>query len=340
MAPFNPSTPNAPSPSYDVSPSDYYFSTPKYTAAPSSYSNHHAMIEALTQQLREKEMELRLLSQDNNVLEEQLRHKRHPSTLESAYEDLLAHSNKRDDEFRVLQRHNDELMTRYNELETKCNSLEHTANSQLRLLDEQDGEMTVMQKQFDKLRFQLMGAIESENITAYEKDERTRDVISLENLVERLAREVEFHKNKEIEAMSFQTQLKDRLEEFNSVSHRTGAIMDEQEREIRKLTKANKELQREMSAQNMRMQKQAEENGKVKRMLSKLGNELDEKDKEITSLSWAIERYEDIVEKAEHITFEQSRKMRAKGEEIDLLKDELKWEKAGIMSYYGCTGSS
>lgn len=329
---------------YESPPSSYCMHQPNRPCT-EDYTNRDAIISSLVEKLADREAEIRKLSSENSSLENKLKRCKQTikqettkcEELENAYEELMERFNEQEEELKVVSQRNDEMLGRQQELEIVCSNLQNA-------VDVREEDLSVMKNELDLARSQLTHAMDAHS------HNRNRDICSLENKLDDLQKEVEFYKIKAHEAESLHYHLSNREMELKSILKENNEMLEEQEKEIGFLTKKNRFLENEGEVQRSMLEEQEKDITSLKEILVKLNNviksqdiDLGKKDNTILQLSLDIERYENIVEEAEYVAWEQHRKIKAETQniekmstEIEHLKDELKWERAGVMSFYGC----
>lgn len=346
---------------YTSSPSDYQYHThgseyrrsaaysphyiPSLNHSSSDYSNRDAIISSLMEKLADREAEIRKLTSENSKLEGKLNHQKQMSTdeknkieeLESAREKLNEKLVEREEDLRVASQRNNQLIRRQQELEMICSELQNA-------VDAREEELSAVENELKVACDHLTRAVESE------RHARNLDVSTLEDKMEDLLKDVGFYKVQVQEAKAVQHHLANREDELKSLLKENTLLLEQQEEVINMLSKKNRGLEHDVELQISMLEEQEQDVANLKQMLVKLNNVIKSQDVDLTHKDHAIqqmlrdiERYEDIVEEAEHVTWEQRRRIKAESQhvqdmskEMEQLKDELKWERAGVLSYFGC----
>ena len=298
------------------------------------------MITSLLEKLADRDDEIRKLGFENCSLKNELRQHeelveqeaRKVETLQRECDDLRESLDERDEEYRMIARENDELLTRQQGLEIACSKLE-------RALGARDEELASIEMKLEAARDEL-------SRVGYRRDV---DVSSLETKVEDLEKEVNYNAAKAREAELVTLHLRNREKELKSILTENDLMLEQQEKEINRLLRATKGLEYDADTHNSMLEEQEQDISNMKGMIMSLNKviksqdiALDKKENVILQLSMDIERYERMVEEAEHTTWEQRQKTKVEAQdrekmiaEIEMLKDELKQERSGLLCLLG-----
>ena len=353
-----------------------YASSPDFLTTPTSNYNYapknsqEDVIFSLTDRLRECESELREMKQEKSALENQLRLRGKKKQLEFAYEELLTRFNEREEEIKVVTRENEELLVRQRELEIVNRKLQQTIESQRHLLGEQEEEVFEREKEIDsdfrRMRRQLDNAIESRHIALEENEDKKRQIISLEKVVEHLTKEVDHYKDKEKEAKSLLAHLSERVEEFRYASEKNENLMYKQEEELRLMSRKNRELlerqhefeqiirdlQNDLDSQQCLLREKEEEFSKelnydlqqlrhhLSSIIESQRTVLDEKDDEIRRLSKELDYFEGIAEDATQSERSKENEINQLREENTRLLNQINNLQSDCQVGYGCGNSN
>jgi chromosome segregation ATPase len=304
----------------------------------------------LTSHQKELEMACSKLEEENSELKNELTHFKQlneqeaskSEELESAWDELTERLNMREEELNAMARENDELVDLHKGLEMTCSKLE-------RALDAREQDLSAMENELRSLQSDLKRAVDATH-------SRNRDVCTLENKVEDLVKEVEYYKVQVQEEVSMKNHLHKREAELKSILKENDIMLEQQEKEITLLSRKTRGLEIDADTQSSMLEEQEQDLTNMQRMVIRLNNviksqdvALDKKDNAILQLTMDIERYEKMMEEAEHITWAQRQKMKAEMQdretmmaEIKKLKDELDHERSGLMSFWdkGCGAKS
>jgi chromosome segregation ATPase len=280
----------------------------------------------LTDRLREREDELRQVCRERDRLEDQLQLRGNlPLHLDVAYEELLAHCKKREEEFeKAIEQHERESRA----LENKCHALEEKLEKQHRMLDDYEQEVT---DERVEMKNEIMKSHKQLDIAAGEIAKKDKQISSLENMVERLKVE------------------NDRLLDIEDDDKKLISHMSKQIQDIKELEMLNFQLEERFERQEMLLRKKDEaldnytkfHQDELKNMELRLHEVIDlqhkdlqERDEEIIMLKRDIEKYEDILNEADHVTHEQRRELRAREERIDQLYFAIeRSQNSGLLSH-------
>mmetsp|Transcript_5376 Transcript_5376/g.11817 ORF Transcript_5376/g.11817 Transcript_5376/m.11817 type:complete len:352 (+) Transcript_5376:148-1203(+) len=295
--------------------------------------NQEEVIFSLTERLRERDNEIRHLRQQKNELQNQLILRGNPIKLDAAYEDLLAHLKRREEEFRSDSKKQSDLQR---ELEVENRRLKDKVNSSRKLLDEQEQSLSIMEKEanddLDLMRGRLK-AVMAEN------EEKNQQVMMLENMVEGLSIESDEFKKLKNEDNSLLTRLGERIETYR--------------RDQREVEVANKELRTKMDTMLVALKereveilemerysnvREAELIDEIERMRRCHNDFVDsqrvaltDREEEIHLLYRQCEKYEDIIDGAEYVTHGQRADLEEKKREIEQLSMAIeKAQNAGL----------
>ena len=253
-------------------------------------------------------------------------------TLQRECDDLRESLDERAEEYRMIARENDELLTRQQGLEMACSKLE-------RALGARDEELASIEMKLEAARDEL-------SRVGYRRDV---DVSSLETKVEDLEKEVNYNAAKAREAELVTLHLRNREKELKSILTENDLMLEQQEKEINRLLRATKGLEYDADTHNSMLEEQEQDISNMKGMIMSLNKviksqdiALDKKENVILQLSMDNERFERMVEEAEHTTWEQRQKTKVETQdrekmiaEIEMLKDELKQERSGLLCLLG-----
>ena len=304
------------------------------------HHNRDEIITSLLEKLADRDAEIRKLGSENCDLKNELRHSeelmeqevRKVETLQSECDDLRESLDERDEEYRMIVRENDELLARQQGLKITCSKLERALGAR--------------EEELASIEMKLEAARDEVSRVGYRRDV---DVSSLEHKLEDLEKEVDYNAARAREAELVTLHLRDREKELKSILTENDLMLEQQEKEISRLMRASKGLEYDADTQISMLEEQEQDISNMKRMIMSLNNviksqdtALDKKENVIVQLSVDIERYEKMVEEAEHFTWEQRQKTKVEAQdrekmiaEIEMLKDELKQERSGLLCLLG-----
>ena len=353
MAPYD-------SQSFHGSPSEHQYPSSKvYHYSPSQHhyqtacghrveENLHrdVIISSLMEKLADREAEIRKLDSEKSELENDLRLKeqqreqelRKLETLEITCKELTNSLRENEDHMRVLTRDNNEQLCNQRQLEIICCKLE-------RVVDNCDEELLAMKRELDKTQDELKHTVDS--------SQRQNQIISaLKPKLKDLEKEVQYFKAKAHDTETLNRHLRDQERKLKSLLTENDSMLEKQEKEIKRLTRRNRGLERNADTQNTMAEEQDQNLTNMKRLILRLEDviktqdvALDKKHNAILQLTMDIEQYENVLEKAEHVTWGQRQKMKSDQQdrekmiaEIEMLKDELNNERSGFLSFLrnGC----
>ncbi|KAL7499515.1 hypothetical protein ACHAWT_008122 [Skeletonema menzelii] len=281
----------------------------------------------LTERLREREDELQQVCHERDRLEDQLKLRGNlPVHLDVAYEELLTHCKEREEEHKKeTEQHLREKFA----LENRCLNLEEKLEEQTRMIDAYEQEVIAekdeMEKEIRKCHHRLELAVE-------EIQEKEQRMMSLEKMVDRLKDEND--------------RLLDSEEENKAVIARIGKRVED----IKELEMLNFRLEERLgSREELLVQKDEDLNNYIELHQDELKNmdlrlhkvidlqrkDLQQRDREIIMLKRYIEKYEDILDEAEHVSHEQRRSLRAREDRIGELSMAIeRRENADFLSQF------
>ena len=281
----------------------------------------------LTERLREREDELQQVCHERDTLEDQLKLRGNlPVHLDVAYEELLAHCKEREEEHKKAT----ELHLREKiELENRCDNLEEKLDEQTRMIDAYEQEVTAEEDEMDR---EIRKCHQRLELAVEEIEEKEQRVMSLEKMVD--------HLNDEND------RLMDSEQENNAVIARIGKRVEN----IKELEMLNFRLEEKLGGcEELLAQKDEDLDNYIELHQDELKNmeqrlhkvidlqrkDLQERDREIIMLKRYIEKYEDILDEAEHVSHEQRRGLRAREDRISELSMAIeKRENADFLSQF------
>jgi chromosome segregation ATPase len=209
--------------------------------------SQQSIINELTKQLAEREAELRAVTREKAALDSKRSNIKGSSVeLEKAYESLMAHMGKREEEFRAVAQKNEHLIKRQHELEKITRELHNTMKFQRSLMHEKNDKLNELQKQLqehdadgnkevDKLRRQVTVALDSQRAAVSEKNVLLGKLTAAEQTVSQMQAEIDQHVEWQNETMMKATEQE--------------KVITEKEARISMLAAKNNELRAEIEHQ-------------------------------------------------------------------------------------------
>jgi len=262
----------------------------------------------LSERLREREDELHQVCRERDRLEDQLKLRGNlPVHLDVAYEELLAHCKQREEEHKqAAEQHQREKL----ELEKKCQNLEDKLEEQTRAIDKYEqeiaGERDEVENEIRKFHHQL-------EIAAEEVEEKEQDILSLENMVNRLKAENDRLLDREEDDKVIIARISKRVEnakELEMLNFRLEERLEGREEQlIQKDEDLNNYIQlHQDEIKNMEL--------RLHKVIDLQSKDLQQRDREIIMLKRSIQKYEDILDEADYITREQRLSLKEREERI------------------------
>lgn len=343
MAPYHPFGGSTFTP--DTTPYHPSFNDSTYDDRP----KYEEVILSLTERLRERESEVRLLREENSELQNQLRLRGKPINLDAAYEDLLAHLKQREANFYSESMKREE---RQQNLEKEICKLKDKAHASRKLLDEQEMHISLIEKDGDdqlerilsikkkadseltKMQNQLDAAM-SDN-----KEKHLR-IIKLKDEVHSLLIETDHGKQREIEDRETLAQLLERVnnhtrdqydlerinEDLQSRLEMQRRLLREKEDEILNVERSRDERENLLKDDLERMSNRLNEIIETKRKTSQDQQEI------IHLLYQQIDRYQAIIDEADYVSHEQRSALLASKKKIELLSTAIeRVQSSGFLS--------
>jgi hypothetical protein len=305
---------------------------------------------SLTDRLRERDNEVRLLRRENRELQDQLRRAHaqggtggggRPINLDvaSAYEDLLAHLKQREGDFRSESMKHKE---RQRDLEREIRKLKDKAREMRKLLDEQEEHISSMEKERERhvlsikreadgdlrdMRTQLDAAMnenkemhlqisELHAETVHGKQREMEDKDKLSRLIER----IDSHIRDQDDLERINEDLLSRLE----MQRR---LLCEKEDEITYVERTHNERENILNDDLDRMRNRLNEIAETQEKT------LHDHEDMIRLLYKQLDRYQVIIDEADYVTHEQRSALLAKNKEIKSLSTAIeRVESAGLLS--------
>ena len=334
-----------PIPSHHERPS-YNSSYNSNHSAVDDYSNRDSIISSLREKLGDRDAEIIKLLSENSQLKNDLREQkqlheaetRKVEKLESICEEMDIKLNEQTEDIRGITLENDELHTRQRGLELALNKLERAVGAR-------EDDLSSMEKELMDMRKELQHATDS-------KHDGNRVIHGLESQMEDLAREIRHYKAKAQEVEAINDHLYDRERELKSLLKEGELMLEQQEKEINTLTRKSRGLEYDTDAHSSMLEEQELDIANMKRMISKLNDiiksqetALDKKDTAMMELTRDIKWYKQMVGEVKHSNSKQKYDLEEENQdrekEIEKLKDELKQDQVGILSFWkGCGGNS
>jgi hypothetical protein len=285
---------------------------------------------SLTERMRECESEVRLLRQQNWELQNQLRLRGNPINLDVAYEDLLAHLKEREANL------NSESMKhaeRQRNLEKEIRKLKDKAQASRKLLDDQERHISLMEKERED-RLKLISSIKKEADSELSKMQRQVDAVMNDNnekhlqIVELLI-EADHGKQREIEDREMLAHLVDRIdiyahdrdnlerinEDLQSRLEMQRNLLHEKEDEILHVERSQDERENMLSDDLNRMSDELNE------IIEAQQKKLQDQEEMIHLLYQQTDRYQAIIDEADHVTHEQRNAIESLSTEIERVQN-------------------
>mmetsp|Transcript_41850 Transcript_41850/g.76499 ORF Transcript_41850/g.76499 Transcript_41850/m.76499 type:complete len:339 (-) Transcript_41850:70-1086(-) len=304
-----------------------------YTTPPRN-CNQEEVIFSLTERLRERESEIRQLRQDRSELENQLILRGNPvKKLDAAYEDLLAHVKQREEEFRLESQKQEE---RERGLERENRKLKDKVHSSRKLLDEQEKNLSLIEKETDD---DLEMMRERLHVVMGENEEKNQQIMMLEDMVDSLTIEAEQFNKRGNEDQSLLARLGERVESYRHDQDELQAANEELQNRVEGQRYLLKEKEDEIvEMERFRHQREDELTNEIEDMRRRHNDfvdsqaiALEDREEEIHLLYRQCEKYEDIIDEAEYVTYEQRADLKAKKGEIEELSMAIeKVQNAGL----------
>lgn len=291
---------------------------------------HEEVALSLTERLRERESEVRLLRQENWDLQNQLRLRGNPINLDVAYEDLLAHLKEREANFHS---ESTEHAERQRNLEKEIRKLKDKSHASRKLLDDQEMQISLMEKEGED-QHKHISSIKKEANNELSKMQKQLDAVVNDNnekhlrIVELLI-EADHGKQREIEDQEMLARLADRID--NHAHDRDN------------LERINEDLQRRLEVQRHLLREKEDEILHVERSrderenmlsddLNRMSNGMNEiietqqknlQDQEeiIHLLYQKVDRYQAIIDDADYVTQEQRNAIESLSTEIERVQN-------------------
>jgi chromosome segregation ATPase len=314
----------------------YEYNPPLRSRSSGEYSNRDAIISSLMEKLADREAEIRRLGSENAELKNELRHQEQLRQEDAGkIVELPERLQEREQELNAVAREKDDLHSHQRGLEMSCSKLE-------RALDAREKDLSAMENEMEAIHYELERASEL-------NEAKSQDICALENKLEDLEREIEHYKGQLKEAVSVKNHLHDREAELKAILKDNEVILEQQEKEIKHLSRKTRGLEYDSDAQTSMLEEQEQDIANMKRVIARLNNvinsqdaALEKKEGVILQLSMDIERYEQVIQEAEHTTWGQRRQIKDEMQqrekmmtEIEQLKTELSHERSGLMSIWG-----
>lgn len=289
-------------------------------------NNQDDVIFSLTERLRERDSQVRQLSIENEELEHQLlqlQSLNNPTNneLNHAYEELLSHLKEREEAFQSeSKKQNDRLR----ELEKENGKLKDKLQTSRKLLDEQEKQMTIMEDERDEDMESIQRRL---HVTMGENREKDRQIAMLEEMVDSLELEADEAKEKQVEDKDLLARVGERLEGYrqnqqdlmkeNEALHKRvetqHELLKEKDEELVQMERFRDQREDELTEDLEQMRGRLNEFVKYGRMA------LEEREEEIHLLYQQCEAYEEIIDEADYVTYEQRADLKEKKREIEQL---------------------
>ena len=275
-------------PTIPLSSSSETIATTQYNKVVQNCSRQDIIVE-LTARLSQKEAELRASNKAKADLEKQFRNQPGRET-EKAYESLLAHLGEREEEFRFISMKNDTLSRHQKELERACHQLQHTAELQGTMLEEQEENISKMEKNaaqrerlvsidMERMRSQLGHAIEAQRIALEEKNEKIEQLTKSQNTVKNLRIEIDQYKEKQDESEAALAEQALTLTEKDAKICDLESKVLELSKEIKNIKTQQNEEQRKAESKETMLNLQREENEQLLVRIENLEVDISEQSK-------------------------------------------------------------
>jgi len=284
---------------------------------------HKEVALSLTERLRERESEVRLLRQENWELQNQLRLRGNPINLDVAYEDLLAHLKEREANFHSESMEHAE---RQRNLEKEIRKLKDKSHASRKLLDDQEMQISLMEKEGEDQHKHILSIKEEANNELSKMQKQLDAVVNDNNekhlrIVE-LLNEADHGKQREIEDQEMLARLADRID--NHAHDRDN------------LERINEDLQRRLEIQRHLLREKEDEILHRENMLSDDLNRmsyglneiietqqknLQDQEEIIHFLYQKIDRYQAIIDDADYVTQEQRNEIKSLSTEIERVQN-------------------
>ncbi len=291
---------------------------------------HEEVALSLTERLRERECEVRLLRQENWELQNQLRLRGNPINLDVAYEDLLAHLKKREENFHSESMKHAE---RQRNLEKEIRKLKDKAHASRKLLDDQEMHISLMEKEGEDQQNHI-SSIKNEADTELSKMQKQLDAVVNDNnekhlrIVELLI-EADRGKQREIEDQEMLARLADRIDNHTHDRNNLERINDD----LQSRLEMQRHLLREKEDAILHVERSRNERENIlsddfNRMSNRLNeiietqqNNLRDQEEIIHLLYQKIDRYQAIIDDADNVTHEQRNAIESLSAEIERVQN-------------------
>ena len=298
------------------------------------------VIFSLTERLREHDAEIRQLKKENAALQSQLHlHgnlSRHDIKIDVEYEELLAHLKQREEVFRMDTKKQEK---RVDGLEKENCKLKKKLNTSRQLLDDQEKTMSIMENEredgMDRMEHAALGEIrekEDQITMLHEKMTMLEDIVEEKHeqiamLADQMSLELTSAKESEEADKELLARLGERIEEYRQDQQ----IIEKEKEELQTRVETQYQLLKEKDEELIQMerfrdQRQEELTEDLEAMRIRINEIVDygqiaigEREEEIHLLYRQCETYEDIIDEADYITYEQRADLRVKKQEIEEL---------------------
>eukprot|EP00580_Thalassiosira_gravida_P015377 CAMPEP_0201667618 /NCGR_PEP_ID=MMETSP0494-20130426/15863_1 /ASSEMBLY_ACC=CAM_ASM_000839 /TAXON_ID=420259 /ORGANISM="Thalassiosira gravida, Strain GMp14c1" /LENGTH=352 /DNA_ID=CAMNT_0048147667 /DNA_START=43 /DNA_END=1101 /DNA_ORIENTATION=+ len=302
-------------------PSSFNSSRDNCNDPPVKCINQEEVIFSLTERLRERDNEIRHLRQQKNELENQLTLRGNPIKLDAAYEDLLAHLKRREEEYRSDSKKESDI---HRELEVENSRLKDEVNSSRKLLDEQEQSLSIIEKETNDDLDLMRGRL---NDVMGDNEEKNRQVMMLKNMVEGLSIESDQFSKRRNEDNSLLSRLGERIETYRRDQHEGEVANEELQTKMDTMLVVLKEKEVEiLEMERYRNVREAELSDEIERMRRCHNDFVDsqrvaltDREEEIHLLYRQCEKYEDIIDGAEYVTHGQRADLEEKKREVEEL---------------------
>ncbi len=146
---------------------------------------HEEVALSLTERLRERESEVRLLRQENWDLQNQLRLRGNPINLDVAYEDLLAHLKEREANFHS---ESTEHAERQRNLEKEIRKLKDKVHVSRKVIEDQENNISLLDTEASEKIMAMQQQLEE---AMKDNEEKSRSIMKLEDMVQCLTIEAD-----------------------------------------------------------------------------------------------------------------------------------------------------
>jgi chromosome segregation ATPase len=298
-------------------------------------SDKEESMKSLTDLLRQRDAEIQALRQEKAELQNQLMLRGNPINLDQAYADLLAHLKKREAEFHTSMA---EQVDRQRSLEREIRKLKDTVHASRKVIEDQETNIALMDgdasEKLNTMQHQLEAAMK-------ENQEKSQNIMELENMVECLTIEAERNDEERIADKALidrftglvekfergQDELECMNEEMQNRLDTLRRMIEDKEAELRDVERSCDERKGELLDDSDRMRRQLNE------IIANQRYVLESKEEEIHLLKMQVCKYEDIIDEAEYVTQEQRFALMENKREIEKLSSAIeRVQNTGLLS--------